>query len=142
VGDFVKLGLLRHLAAEPVAGGAGLRVGLNWYLAPDEEHNADAKQVAYLAPSNRHHSSLAARDPELIGCLARVVATGRNVEALERSSSLPVGTSTHSERLTQAQDPVSRRGWHRRALNALADADVVLADPDNGLASSTTTKLH
>jgi hypothetical protein len=143
VGDFVKLGLLRHLAAEPVAGGARLEVGLNWYLAPDEAHNADGKHIAYLAPSSRYHSSLARCDPELIRCLARVVATGRSVEALEQSGALPAGTPTHRERLTRAQDPATRRAWHSRALDSLADVDVVLADPDNGLASSAVTpRLH
>jgi hypothetical protein len=66
VGDFMKFGLLRHLAAPPEAGGAGLSVGLNWYLAPDEDHNADGKHIAYLDPSNRQHQSLAACNSDLM----------------------------------------------------------------------------
>lgn len=74
VGDFMKLGLLRHLSASPNAGGTGLTIGLDWYLAPDEAHNADGKYIAYLQPSNRQHAALAACDPDLIRCLARVSA--------------------------------------------------------------------
>jgi hypothetical protein len=28
---------------------SGLRLGVNWYLVPDEGHNADGKYVAYLS---------------------------------------------------------------------------------------------
>ncbi|MBR3160173.1 MAG: hypothetical protein IKF14_13900 [Atopobiaceae bacterium] len=35
IGDFSKLGLLQVLHA------AGLSIGLNWYLTPDETHNND-----------------------------------------------------------------------------------------------------
>lgn len=143
VGDFAKLGLLRHLAAPPDAGGAGLKVGLNWYLAPDESHNADGKHITYLKPSNPHHAGLAACDPELIRCLAQVVETGRSVIALEQSGALPAGSPTYSERLAPAQGPAGRRAWHRRAIDALATADVVFTDPDNGLSSSATrSNLH
>jgi hypothetical protein len=99
VGDFLKLGLLRHLAAPLEDGGAGLRIGLNWYLAPDEFHNADGKHIAYLKPSNRYHASLAACDQPLIECLARVVETKRSVEALDASGALPPGSLAYSQRL-------------------------------------------
>jgi hypothetical protein len=40
IGDFVKLGLIRHLADPVSNGGMGSTVGLNWYLAPDEAHGS------------------------------------------------------------------------------------------------------
>src|SRR6185312_15778128 len=95
VGDFVKLGLLRHLAAPVDEDGAALLVGLNWYLAPDEDHNADGKHVTYLQQSNRYHASLAACDPRLMECLARVVETHRSVDALNTSGALPAGSLAH-----------------------------------------------
>ncbi len=49
LGDFLKLGLLRWLVA-PSFGAAPERLGVVWYLAPDESHNADGKHVAYLDP--------------------------------------------------------------------------------------------
>ena len=42
IGDFGKLGLLRVLQS------AGLSIGLNWYLTPDETHNGDGRHVSYL----------------------------------------------------------------------------------------------
>lgn len=39
IGDYGKLGLLRCLAA------SGLRVGVNWYRTPDEDHNEDGKFI-------------------------------------------------------------------------------------------------
>jgi hypothetical protein len=143
VGDFMKLGLLRHLAASPETGGTGLAIGLNWYRSQNESHNADGKHTGYLQPSNRWHSSLAACDPDLIRYLERVVANERSVQALERSGALPVGSTTFSEVLDPAWSSVDRHAWHQRALEALAPADVVFADPDNGLCSSARTpKLY
>lgn len=143
VGDFMKLGLLRHLSHPMAAGGSGLSMGLNWYLAPDEAHNADGKHIAYLSPSNRQHLGLAGCDRELIECLARVVASGRSVEALNASGALPPGSLTYNEMISAWQGRTWRRGWHRRALNALSGAAVVFADPDNGMsARSDAAKLH
>jgi hypothetical protein len=143
VGDFMKLGLLRHLATSPEAGGTGLTIGLNWYRAPNEAHNADGKHIGYLKASNRWHSSLAACDPDLIRCLRGVVDTERSVQALERSGALPVGSPTFSEMLDPGWTSASRHAWHRRALDAIASADVVFADPDNGLClSASRPKLH
>jgi hypothetical protein len=135
VGDFAKLGLLRHLATSSVVGGTGLSIGVNWYLAPDEGHNADGKHVAYLEPSNRKHVALAACDPYLIGRLAEVVVSGRSVRALEMCGALPSSSLTFGEMLDPAWDSVGRGAWHGRALDVLADADLVFADPDNGLCS-------
>jgi hypothetical protein len=61
VGDFMKLGLLRYVGVPPSDGGTGLMIGLNWYLAPDERHNADGKQITYLHSDNRHHQALRLR---------------------------------------------------------------------------------
>jgi len=55
------------------------------------------------------------------------------VQALEDSGALPFGTLTFAEVLDR---PISRQAWHERALAALAGADSVFVDPDNGLASA------
>jgi hypothetical protein len=133
VGDFMKLGLLRHLARPLAAGGAGLSIALNWYLCPDESHNADGKHIAYLCPGNRHHCALRACDPDLMHCLTRVVAGRRSVQALETSGAVPAGSLTHPEMLAPRIGAGRRRSWHRHALDALAGAEVVFADPDNGI---------
>ena len=42
IGDFGTLGLLRQLSR------AGLSIGVNWYLVPDEAHNGDGRHIGYL----------------------------------------------------------------------------------------------
>ena len=42
IGDFGKLGMLRALQAQD------LTLGVNCYLAPDEDHNDDGKHTKYL----------------------------------------------------------------------------------------------
>jgi hypothetical protein len=127
VGDFVKFGLLRHLA------GRGMSVGVNWYLTPDESHNADGKHISYLDSPSRRYTSLVACDPDLVPKLAEVVRNERSVAALERSGALPIGSPTYSARLSPALGQSGRQAWHEHALTALADADIVFVDPDNGI---------
>lgn len=143
VGDFMKLGLLRHLAARPSDGGTGLTIGLNWYLGPDEGHNADGKHISYLHPRSRHHSALCACDPGLMSCLPRALVHDRSVHALEECGALPTNSPTHAEMLDPAAGAAGRRQWHRRALEALAGADVAFVDPDNGIRTAVHgSKLH
>jgi hypothetical protein len=120
-----------------------MAVGLNWYLVPDEAHNADGRHIAYLHPTNSWHRSLEACDSDLMRRLAWVVAHGHSVEALEASGALPAGCRTHREMLDPASGPTGRQGWHTRALMALEGPEVVFADPDNGVRTAATrSKSH
>ncbi len=130
VGDFVKLGLLRALCG--AGGDVPLRLGVNWYLAPDEEHNDDGQHVSYLRPGHTHSASLERCEPDLFRRLSSVVRSGRSVAALERAGTLPAGSLSFTERLTP-MSPAARAAWHRRALDALTAADLVFLDPDVGL---------
>jgi hypothetical protein len=129
-GDFVKLGLLRALIA-----GTGLRLGINWYLVPDEAHNADGKHVAYLRPDHTRHGALAACDPTLMALFSMVDLTQRSVAALEGCGALPSGSLTYDKHLRPSMTGGARRAWHVGALRGLAGADVVFVDPDNGLST-------
>jgi hypothetical protein len=129
VGDFVKFGLLRALGD----GAPPLKLGVNWYLAGDESHNADGKHVGYLQPSTRYHASLRSCDPDLMARLAQVVSADRSVAALEESGVLPVDSVTYSARLVDRMGDSARRAWHRDALRSLVAADLVFVDPDNGI---------
>jgi alkylated DNA nucleotide flippase Atl1 len=113
-------------------------VGLNWYLSEDESHNADGKHVSYLDRNNRLHAGLASCDGDLIQRLADVVRRGRSVHALEESGALPAGAPTYAARLRASFTLRDRDAWHREALERLAVADVVFADPDNGMRSNHT----
>lgn len=125
IGDYVKLALLRHLSA-------GRKLGIAWYLYPDEGHNADGRHVSYLhTPGRWRHL-----DPDLFDTLGPIVANDRSVRALEGTGIVDGYFS--GEPLTTASMPwhlraASRSDWFRRLLVDLSDADLVFADPDNGL---------
>jgi hypothetical protein len=144
LGDFLKLGLLRWLVA-PSFDAPPHRLGVIWYLAPDESHNADGKHVAYLDPQSAAGQQLRPLDPDLYDRLAAMVAGGvRSVAQLETFGVLPAGSRTFGEVL-QFGDLVSssrsaridrRRAWMCGALRATQDCSVVFVDPDNGLRRS------
>ena len=126
IGDYGKLGMLRCLAA------AGLRVGVNWYRTPDEDHNEDGRFTQYA-----HDSSYRGCDPQLWASLARILdANQRRVESLETPDILDA--VFFNERLDFRNVPFREREekraeWHRRALAALNGCELVFVDPDNGL---------
>lgn len=45
IGDFAKYSFLNALSV-------GKKVGIAWYLYPDECHNADGKHITYLSEPN------------------------------------------------------------------------------------------
>ncbi len=126
IGDFTKYALLRCLSE-------GLRLGVAWYLYPDEDHNSDGKHTRYLDQPDRW----AQYDPELFGVLRDLVATGsRNIDAIEGAGILPraVFASDVLRFDGHWQDRAAWRGrWFERVQGGLASADIVFADPDNGL---------
>ena len=73
IGDYLKLGILRALSP-------GYRIGLAWWLYPDESHNRDGRHIGYLhRPDQWRHY-----DPELFDVLAQIVSTDqRDIRALE-----------------------------------------------------------
>lgn len=125
VGDYVKLALLRHLSE-------GRKLGVAWYLFPDEGHNADGKHTSYLqSPARWQHL-----DPELFDALGSVVANGRSVLALEETGMIDGRFSREvlsTPTMSWASRAAWRTSWFDRVRNELADADIVFADPDNGL---------
>ncbi|MCX7381012.1 MAG: hypothetical protein NT133_06230 [Alphaproteobacteria bacterium] len=137
IGDFVKFAILRALFPEH-------RLGIAWWLYPDENHNEDGRHIDYLNKGMewRH------RDPGLFDSLRSIVDQGvRNISELERSSIIP-GAVFANEPIpipaSNADRARARRAWFSRAVGALSDCDAVFADPDNGLEpdrySPSTTK--
>ena len=140
VGDFLKFGLLRQLC-EPADGLPGLRLGVVWYLTPDEGHNADGKHTGYLDETKPKARALAVLDPDLYRRLQRVVVGERSVAALETAGVLPGGSSAFGEQLSfadldstdRAARTRRRDAWVAKAVSAVAGAVLVFVDPDNGL---------
>src|SRR5690606_8619799 len=132
IGDFAKYGLLRHLAAT-----APLRLGVTWYLTPDEGHSGDGGHTRYLLPGNEH--LYIDCDEALYRELRGLVMSGRrSVAAVRAHGILPAGT-VYYENLLGAFGVGSRRSeavreeWHQQALVATSPCDLVFLDPDNGV---------
>lgn len=135
VGDFGKIGLLRALTAE-----TNFSLGLNWYLHPDEGHNEDGRFIDYL-----NNNKLERCDLDLCNKLRSIVETDRSVNALQNAGLFTVPTSyfstvldfysrfpksTRVDKLTRLS---LRENWVQEAREALAGANVLFLDPDNGL---------
>ncbi|MFD2676003.1 hypothetical protein [Camelimonas lactis] len=125
IGDYVKLALLRTLSS-------GRALGVAWYLYPDEGHNGDGRHTRYLQQPEKWR----ALDPELFDALARVVDAGRSVKAIEASGLM--SATYHGAPLTSGSLPWQRRSgwraaWFESLQSAMQSADIVFADPDNGL---------
>ena len=126
IGDFAKYGLLRAL-------GEGQRLGVAWYLFPDEPRKTDGKYIDYL----KHPDKWRYLDQDLFDCLQSIVQRGpREVHQIEISgllgnavfSNVPlIFEGDPNERATQ------RASWFQDVLTDLDDCTVVFADPDNGL---------
>lgn len=126
IGDYVKYGLLRKLSE-------GMKLGVAWYLFPDEGHNEDGRHIKYLQEPKKWRL----RDPELFDGLNRIVTSGkRNVLEVEKSGLLPDATFS-KELLSPGELSISdrrewRKEWFANVLYDLQDCDIVFADPDNG----------
>ena len=118
VGDFGKLGLLRQLISSQ------LDIGVNWYLVPDESHNADGKHIGYITDT-RYNGC----DDSLRNSLKEIVYSQRSVSALETMDLVP-NAVYYNEVLYSPSRTFSRRDWHIKALEMLSSADIVFLDPD------------
>lgn len=113
--------MLRQLA------GLGLNIGVNWYLAPDENHNADGKHIGYITDKQYNEC-----DDSLRNALQEIAYGQSSVAALERMELVPNAVYYH-EVLYSPSPTFSRRDWHKRALEVLSKVEIVFLDPDNGL---------
>lgn len=134
IGDFSKLGLLRALS------NAGLTIGLNWYLTPNETHNDDGKHIKYLSQAEEYRFL----DSQLFDELKAIIASGRREvsemekpEILEAEFFSELLVFPRASKIREVRD-----GWHSRALHEMKGNDIVCLDPDNGLIvpSATGTK--
>ena len=142
VGDFGKYGLLRRLSGYVGPGDAPrLRIGIVWYLVPDECGNADGKHVGYLRPTRGNHRDFRACDPRLWESLRDFVDRDvRCVHCVQGAGLLPAGSAFFDAPLVfppglgdrDLRERLRTR-WMAEALRAVRDTDLVCLDPDNGL---------
>lgn len=134
IGDFGKYGLLRALAD------GSLRLGVVWYLFPDEKGKGDGKFIDYLCNSKPKYKKLRECDSELHRELHRIVVEeqDRRVARIQESGILP-NTLYYEQSLSYAPGDsrssreAARRSWLTGALEATREADIVFVDPDNGI---------
>ena len=141
VGDFGKFGLLRFLSGltdrenpEP------RRLGVVWYLRPDERHNADGRHVGYLVPTDENIRDYGGCDRDLWARLGHLVGQdARCVHCVEQAEIFPDGTQFHRALLHIPDAPADvrknvRQHWLRKARARVRCADLVFLDPDKGVA--------
>ena len=142
IGDFGKYGLLRAIFGRPEVpeSGCGLRLGVAWYLFPNENDKGDGRFIHYLSNPTAKERKLIECDPFLYDKLNKIVIdeNDRKVFRVQESGILN-DTLYHDQSLSYEPRETGDSRKHRReewlnsALAATAKADVVFVDPDNGI---------
>ena len=141
VGDFGKYGLLRRITGQTPLMHPDIRLGVHWYLTPDDR-GPDGRHIGYLEDRSEFRTC----DEPLYESLTALVfqRKARLVSAVETSGLLPQGTNYYSQCLTYddlpwkgpktAEERLERRTiWMNEAVEVLGDNEVVFLDPDNGI---------
>ena len=126
IGDYGKYGLLRFLASR------GVKIGINWYLTENDNSN-DGRFTGYLKkPSFRKY------DPKLFDALADIAERpDKSVEMIEKAGLIPEADYYTAVLKLGSLDPrareITRRLWYNNSFLLLDDAELIFADPDNGM---------
>jgi hypothetical protein len=115
IGDYTKLGLLREVQK------AGLSIGVNWYLTPNDSR-PDGRHTKYL------NSACDTPDITLHNVLKHIVDSDlRSVAELEQSGLLNDATY-FNELLDFSNCPDKKQfrdAWHKQALSDLRYQEIV-----------------
>jgi len=109
VGDFGKFSLLRTLLCS-----SNYRLGVVWYLYPDESHNDDGRHIDYLDKIDYKMC-----DVSLVKKLSDIINKGRSVKALEDADLLPDNTVFYSAALTFHIDHPGQSALEKKARQEL-----------------------
>ncbi len=128
IGDYVKFAILRALAP-------GRRLGVAWWLFPDEHHNADGGHREYLERKDRWGQY----DPELFEALSNIDMQRKlDVGAIEKAGILPnavfAAEPVPCDIRPFQQRPEKRRDWLAKIKAKFEDCNLIFLDPDNGIA--------
>jgi hypothetical protein len=142
IGDFLKLGLLRWLAA-PSPFLPAHRLGVVWRRVSAED-DANGNELGYLDPSSVAGEELRPLDPDLYDRLQRIAMTGdRSVSGLARAGALPKGTVCFERvpdfaglaPIDNAARSVRRERWFHEAMVAVDACSLVFLDSASRLRS-------
>ena len=141
IGDYGKYGLLRAIFPYD------FKLGIVWYLVPDEKHLNDGRHIDYLSKLKFIDC-----DRPLFSALKDIILSKkRNVSEIEQSNIFPDETVFYSDYLSyggiKANSPIGRQErlslrekWLENALKAVQKCDAVFLDPDNGLETPSVKK--
>lgn len=141
IGDYGKYGLLRAIMPSIH------KLGIVWYLVPNESHLNDGKHIDYLS-SLKYIDC----DRELFLSLKDLISSGkRNVSQITQSPIFNAHTTYYSDSLyydgIKANTPQGRLSrifkrdqWLNKALEMVSGCDAVFLDPDNGLETISVKK--
>ena len=133
IGDYGKYGLLRFLSNH------GIIIGINWYLTEDDK-SSDGKFIEYLKkPADRVY------DPELYDALQEIAfRSDKTVKMIEDSGMIQgaefFGEILNTNRLEAKARKWTRRTWFNNSTLMLQDAELIFADPDNGISFTKTVQ--
>lgn len=125
------------------------RIGIIWYLFPNESHNDDGGHIIYLTNREGFRDC----DYDLCEKLSAIVHGNRSVAAIEEARLLPTNTVYFSDRLdfhlnypSQCQKDkqereTKRKQWLERAVLRVSKCNVIFLDPDNGLQIPSCSKI-
>ena len=133
IGDYGKYGLLRFLASY------GIKIGVNWYLT-ENDGSTDGKFTTYLKnPADRVY------DPELFDALQNIADhPDKTVKMIKQAGIIPdaefFGEMLKSSSLKADAREWNRRLWFNNSTLMLGNAELIFADPDNGISYRKTAR--
>lgn len=133
IGDYGKYGLLRFLASH------GIKIGVNWYLT-ENDGSTDGRFTTYLKnPAER------AYDPELFDALQNITdCPDKTVKMIEQAKIIPdaefFSELLKSSSLEASARELNRRLWFNNSTLMLGNAELIFADPDNGISYRKTAR--
>ncbi len=114
----------------------GFRLGVAWWLYPDESHNGNGRHTGYLQEPARWRSL----DPQLYDALAGIIGRSERLVTHLHDPALLPGATFFDEVIPCPprfiDRPASRSAWFDRLQDALIECDLTFLDPDNGLEPS------
>lgn len=136
IGDYGKYSLLRFLALR------GIKIGVNWYLT-DNDNSSDGNITDYLKKDS--DKSL---DPDVFITLKEIVEQNdrdlKSVQMIQDTGLIPGASFFEAELSSYHTSPMKRawdrRLWYEQSKLILRDADLIFADPDNGITYRKTAR--
>ena len=139
VGDFGKYGLLRRLCGRG-RHEVALRLGVLWYRFEGSDRSNDGRHIQYICCPSSAERQLRKCDSDLfVKMRSLVIGNRRSIAEVEAGGVLPPGTIFFGRELDFGRvRSIDERGalrkqWLASASAKLAEAEVIFADPDNGL---------